>query len=83
MKPSKSSRDWSFRIKDILLAIEKIESYKTNMTLNEFKKNELVKDAVIGNFEIIGEASNNIPIAIQLNHPNIPSSISWLLTPDS
>ena len=61
MKPSKSSRDWSFRIKDILQAIDKIEQYTKNMTASEFKKNELVIDAVIRNFEIIGEASVHIP----------------------
>jgi uncharacterized protein with HEPN domain len=42
------------------------------MTVSEFKKNELVKDAVIRNFEIIGEASNHIPLAIQKSHPHIP-----------
>ena len=72
MKPSKSSRDWSFRIKDILHAIDKIEQYTKNMTASEFKKNELVKDAVIRNFEIIGEASNSVPIVIQNAHPHIP-----------
>jgi uncharacterized protein with HEPN domain len=42
------------------------------MTISEFKKNELVIDAVIRNFEIIGEASNNIPLAIQTTHAHIP-----------
>jgi uncharacterized protein with HEPN domain len=72
VKQSKSSRDWSFRIKDILIAIEKIEHYTKNLTATEFKKNELVIDAVVRNFEIIGEASNNIPFEIQKAHPQIP-----------
>ena len=72
MKPNKSSRDWSFRIKDILHAIGKIEQYTKNMTLSEFKKNDLVLDAVIRNFVIIGEASNNIPIVVQEAYPDIP-----------
>ena len=72
MKQSKSSRDWSFRIKDILNSIEKIEQYIENMNLTEFKKNQLVIDAVIRNFEIIGEASNHIPKSIQSAHPTIP-----------
>lgn len=72
MKPSKFSREWSFRIKDILHAIDKIEQYTKNMTAAEFKKNELVMDAVIRNFEIIGEASNSVPIAVQRTHPHIP-----------
>ena len=72
MKPSKSSRDWSFRIKDILQAIDKIEQYTKNMTASEFKKNKLVVDAVIRNFEIIGEASVHIPHAFRSAHPDIP-----------
>ena len=42
------------------------------MTVTEFKKNELVQDAVIRNFEVIGEASNNIPLQFQSSHPDIP-----------
>lgn len=42
------------------------------MTAAEFKKNELVMDAVIRNFEVIGEAGNNVPLAIQNAHPHIP-----------
>lgn len=72
MKPNKSSRDWSFRIKDILHAIEKIERYTKGITLTEFKRNELVIDAVIRNLEVIGESCNAIPLAIQKIHPHIP-----------
>ncbi len=72
MKPSKSSRDWLFRIRDILHAIEKIEKYTKDMTISEFKKDELVVDAVIRNFEVIGEASNSIPDEVQIAHPDIP-----------
>ena len=72
MKPSKSSRDWPFRIKDILEAIDSIEEYTKNMTASEFKKNKLVVDAVIRNFEIIGEASVHIPHAFRDPHPDIP-----------
>lgn len=72
MKQSRSSRDWSFRIKDIIEAIENIEKYTSKMTLTQFKKNQLVIDAVIRNLEIIGEASNYIPKTIQSTNPTIP-----------
>lgn len=42
------------------------------MTAAEFKKNELVLDAVIRNFEIIGEASNSVPLSFQHAYPEIP-----------
>lgn len=72
MKPSKSSRDWPFRIKDILEAIDKIETYTQNMTASEFEKNRLVIDAVVRNFEIIGEASVHIPLPFREAHPDVP-----------
>ena len=57
-----SSRDWRFRVQDILRSIQKIELYIEGMTAGQFKKNELVIDAVVRNLEIIGEASKNIPL---------------------
>ena len=56
-----SSREWTFRIKDILNAISKIERYSKKMTLKQFGKNELILDAVVRNLEIIGEASKSVP----------------------
>lgn len=67
-----SSREWEFRIYDILTSIEKIESYLQGMTLTQFKKNELVIDAIIRNLEIIGEASKNIPLVIRRTYGHIP-----------
>ena len=72
MKPNKSSKDWSFRIKDISYAIEKIEKYTHGLNVTQFKKNELIIDAVIRNLEIIGEASNSIPSATQHEYHHIP-----------
>lgn len=72
MNQKKSSRHWSFRIKDILDAIQKIQEFTAGMTFTEFDKNRMVFDAVIRNFEIIGEAGNHIPIAIQNQYPRIP-----------
>jgi len=40
--------------------------------LMEFKQNTLVVDAVIRNFEIIGEASKNLPDDIKKKYPTIP-----------
>ncbi|MCE5316416.1 MAG: DUF86 domain-containing protein [Parachlamydia sp.] len=72
MKQKKSSRDWTFRINDILHAIDKIEQFTHDLTFTEFRKNELVVDAVIRNFEIIGEASSKVPLAVQRANPQIP-----------
>jgi uncharacterized protein with HEPN domain len=60
------------RIQDILESIDKINQYLENINLAEFRKSELITDAVIRNFEIIGEASNHIPKTIQDQYPDIP-----------
>lgn len=67
-----SSRDWSFRIQDILSSIAKIERYTKGIRITEFKKDTLIVDAVVRNFEIIGEASKHIPAAIRNKYPDIP-----------
>ena len=67
-----SSREWTFRIQDILTAIDKIEEYLHGMNVNQFKKSNIAIDAVIRNLEIIGEASKNIPSTIRRSNPSIP-----------
>lgn len=42
------------------------------MTSIEFDKNRMVQDAVIRNFEIIGEAGSHIPTSIQLKYAQVP-----------
>ena len=67
-----SSREWDFRLQDILRAIDKIEMYLSGITLNQFKKDEMIVDAVVRNLEIIGEASKSIPLSVRRLHPDIP-----------
>ncbi len=58
---------------DIKFAIEKINSYIVDIDYNEFSKNELIRDAVERNIEIIGEACSKISIAFQQKF----NSIEW------
>lgn len=44
----------------ILDAIERIRKYTRNLIEQEFYSNELVQDAAVRNFEVMGEASRNI-----------------------
>ena len=62
-------RDWGIFIDDILGSIEKIERYTEGKTFEGFSHNEIVIDAVIRNFEIIGEAARNIPEEIKGKYP--------------
>jgi uncharacterized protein with HEPN domain len=65
------SRTYKVYLKDILDAIENVEEYTENLSFKKFKTNKLVRDAVIRNLEIIGEAAKNIPEEIRKNHPEI------------
>ena len=64
----------------ILEAIERIDEYVSDMDEMTFLGSKLVQDAVIRNFEIIGEASNNIekrfPEFVAL-HPELPLSSAY------
>ena len=69
------SRDWQFRISDILVAIDKIERYTDGMDFNSWVADEKTVDAVIRNIEIIGEASSHLPDEVLQQYDDI----SWPL----
>ncbi|MEW5891343.1 MAG: DUF86 domain-containing protein [Pseudomonadota bacterium] len=61
-------------------AIERIDRYTEDMDEVAFLNNQLVQDAVIRNFEIIGEASNNIEKHypdFAADHPELPLSFAY------
>ena len=68
----------SFQEKDflthILEAISRIEEYTANQTYDAFRQSTRDQDAVIRNFEVIGEASRNI----EKYFPNFVASHSEL-----
>jgi uncharacterized protein with HEPN domain len=67
-----SERDYSLFLHDILESIEKIEKYTEDLTFKDFTNSQMIIDAVVRNFTIIGEASANIPLEIQNKYPRIP-----------
>lgn len=68
---SKSKRDPALLITDILTAINKIQSYTTGLDYSSFLTDSRTVDAVERNFEIIGEAANQLPKAFQEANPQI------------
>jgi len=66
------NREYHIYLEDMLTSMLRIKEYIGEMEFREFKMNYLVVDAVIRNFEIIGEASKNIPIGLQNKYPQIP-----------
>lgn len=68
-----SERSTELLLSDIIESAEKILRYCSGLSFEEFEKSDLVLDAVIRNFEIIGEAANRIPNDIKELH----SGIEW------
>ena len=68
-----------FRANDYLLhmleAADRVLSYTSGVTEEQFVANQMLQDAVVRNFEIIGEASNNLLEAgpeFAAKYPSIP-----------
>jgi len=58
-------RDLKLYLDDILISIERIEEYAGVLSFEEFSDDRKTIDAVVRNFEIIGEAVKNIPYDIR------------------
>jgi len=53
-------------------SIQKIEEYIKDLNFEKFRKTNIVLDAVLRNFHVIGEASNKIPSFVKERYPEIP-----------
>jgi uncharacterized protein with HEPN domain len=65
-------RDPKLYLKDILEAMDSIELFIGEMDFDEFKEDDKTSSAVIRKFEIIGEATKNLPDDIKKDYPDIP-----------
>lgn len=70
MKPSE--RDPILYLEDIVLSMQRVQEYLAGLDFEQFKRDYKTVDAVIRNFEIIGEASKNMPQTIKSKYPHIP-----------
>ena len=66
-------------LQDLLVAMTRIAEYLEGYTFDQFKKDYKTVDAVIRNFEIIGEAAKNLPGHIKDNNPDLPWEEMYLL----
>ncbi len=56
---------------DMLIACEKIMRYTKDLSYEDFRKNDIIIDAVIRNIEILGEASKNISKELRGKYPEV------------
>ena len=66
-----SKRSVSLLLADIIESGNKIKSYIDGLSYDEFINNSMTIDAVVRNFEIIGEAANQIPEEVRDENDDI------------
>lgn len=69
-----SERTPNLLIEDLLEAARKIQKFTDGLSFEQFLLDDKTIDAVIRNFEIIGEASHRLPEEFKSSH----SSIDWI-----
>lgn len=66
-----SNRNPGLLVDDILQSCHRIMEYTEGMSLDAFVNDPKTMDAVIRNFEVIGEAANRLPDTFKDRHPAI------------
>ena len=66
-----SKRSPQLLLEDIIGSANKILTYTEGLSYEQFLADDKTIDAVIRNFEIIGEAANRLPEEIRDRYPNI------------
>ena len=65
-------RDFQVYVEDIIDAIDSIEEYTEGLTYERFVIDKKTVDAVVRNFEVIGEAAKQIPERVRKKYPSVP-----------
>jgi uncharacterized protein with HEPN domain len=65
-------RNTNLYLKDILAAIDSIENFVAGMDWTAFQGDDKTTSAVIQKFEVIGEATKQIPEEIRQKYPHVP-----------
>jgi len=66
-----SKREVQLLLEDILHASQKILSYTSGLSKEDFLKDDKTIDAVVRNFEIIGEAASRVPEDFKIIHREV------------
>ncbi len=64
---------------DLILSMSRISEYIADHTLDSFCEDHKTIDAVVRNFEIIGEAAKKLPDEITIKYTDVPWAEMYLL----
>lgn len=70
-----SKREPSLLVEDIIESANKVLEYTEGFTFQGFTKDSKTIDAVIRNFEIIGEAANRLPEDFKDKHDGLMGTV--------
>ena len=70
MRPEE--RDPILYLEDIVLSMQRVQEYIAGLDFQHFKWDYKTVDAVIRNFEVIGEASKNLPDTVKSKYQHVP-----------
>ena len=65
------SRDYDIYLQDAVEAIDRIQEYVREITLEAFETDGMRFDAVIRNLEVIGEAVKQVPESVREEYPSV------------
>ena len=73
-----SKRNSYLYLMDMVESIQSILEYTKNMSLHDFKLDKKTVDAVIRNFEVLGEAAGKVHYTVKKSNPEV----EWRLIKD-
>jgi len=76
---NRNDRPYRLYLEDMLLAMDRIAEYVHALTFSQFIEDYKTVDAVVRNFEVIGEASAKLPNELKMEYPEIPWKEMYLL----
>ena len=64
-------REYRFLRRDVLECAQKVRRHTGGVSFGGFRDDELLRDAVLRNLEISGEAARVLPDEVKLRHPEV------------
>jgi uncharacterized protein with HEPN domain len=75
----REDRSYKMYLEDMYLAMQHVEEYIHDLTFIQFKQDYKTVDAVVRNFEVIGEAAKNVSNEFKEKYPCVPWNEMYLL----
>ncbi len=64
-------REYRFLLRDMLECAQKVCRYTGGVSFGGFRDDELLRDAVLRNLEILGEVARVLPDEVKLRYPEV------------